>query len=157
GQCQECRRSRSDRRQQTGSGNGGRAVVHGEVRVTQSRCGLVAVIGAPNAGKSTLVNQLVGQKVAITSARAQTTRARLLGIALHGDSPILMLAPPGLFAPKRRLARALVQAGWQGPPSADAIVVAAAPVTQRRHELEPLPQALQDQPAPTLLALNKVA
>src|SRR5690606_6671736 len=156
GQCQECRRSRSDRRQQTGSGNGGRAVVHGEVRLTQSRCGLVAVIGAPNAGKSTLVNQLVGQKVAITSAKAQTTRARLLGIALHGETQIILVDTPGIFEPKRRLDRAMVQAAWEGAHSADAIVLVVDPVKQRRHELEPLLEALKDRPERKLLALNKV-
>ena len=68
-------------------------------------CGLVAVIGAPNAGKSTLVNALVGQKVAITSAKAQTTRARLMGIALLGDTQIILADTPGIFAPRRRLDR----------------------------------------------------
>jgi GTP-binding protein Era len=67
-----------------------------------SRCGLVAVLGAPNAGKSTLVNALVGQKVAIVSPKAQTTRARLMGIALEGDTQILLIDTPGIFAPHRR-------------------------------------------------------
>ena len=74
------------------------------------KCGLVAVIGAPNAGKSTLVNALVGQKVAITSAKAQTTRARLLGIALADEVQIILADTPGIFAPKRRLDRAMVAA-----------------------------------------------
>ena len=73
-----------------------------------SRCGVVAVLGAPNAGKSTLVNALVGQKVAIVSAKAQTTRARLMGIALAGDAQIILADTPGIFAPKRRLDRAMV-------------------------------------------------
>ena len=76
------------------------------------RCGLVAVIGAPNAGKSTLVNALVGQKVAITSAKAQTTRARMLGIALAGKTQMILVDTPGIFAPKRRLDRAMVSAAW---------------------------------------------
>ena len=67
------------------------------------RCGLVAVLGAPNAGKSTLVNALVGQKVAIVSAKAQTTRARLMGIAIEGEAQILLVDTPGIFAPRRRL------------------------------------------------------
>lgn len=124
--------------------------------MTQSRCGLVAVIGAPNAGKSTLVNQLVGQKVAITSAKAQTTRARLLGIALHGETQIILVDTPGIFEPKRRLDRAMVQAAWEGAHSADAIVLVVDPVKQRRHELEPLLEALKDRPERKLLALNKV-
>ena len=77
-------------------------------------CGLVAVIGAPNAGKSTLVNALVGQKVAIVSAKAQTTRARLMGIALDGEAQIILADTPGIFAPKRRLDRAMVSAAWDG-------------------------------------------
>ena len=79
---------------------------------TQTHCGLVAVIGAPNAGKSTLVNALVGQKVAIVSAKAQTTRARLLGIALHGETQMILVDTPGIFAPRRRLDRAMVRALW---------------------------------------------
>ncbi len=75
------------------------------------RCGLVAVLGAPNAGKSTLVNALVGQKVAIVSAKAQTTRARLMGIALATEGAdevqIILADTPGIFAPKRRLDRAM--------------------------------------------------
>ena len=77
-------------------------------------CGVVAVIGAPNAGKSTLVNALVGQKVAITSAKAQTTRARLLGIALLDRVQIILADTPGIFAPKRRLDRAMVTSAWGG-------------------------------------------
>jgi len=124
--------------------------------VSQTHCGLVAVIGAPNAGKSTLVNQLVGQKVAITSAKAQTTRARLLGIALHGETQIILVDTPGIFEPKRRLDRAMVQAAWEGAHSADAIVLVVDPIKQRRHELEPLLEALSGRPERKLLALNKV-
>ena len=69
------------------------------------RCGLVAIVGAPNAGKSTLVNALVGQKVAIVSPKAQTTRARLMGIAIAGESQILLVDTPGIFAPRRRTPR----------------------------------------------------
>ncbi len=124
--------------------------------MNQPHCGLVAVIGAPNAGKSTLVNQLVGQKVAITSAKAQTTRARLLGIALHGETQIILVDTPGIFEPKRRLDRAMVHAAWEGAHSADAIVLVVDPIKQRRHELEPLLEALKDRPERKLLALNKV-
>lgn len=120
------------------------------------RCGLVAVLGAPNAGKSTLVNALVGQKVAITSAKAQTTRARLLGIALHGDVQIILADTPGIFAPRRRLDRAMVAAAWEGANEADAIVLVVDPVKQRRRELEPLLERLKDRPERKLLVLNKV-
>ena len=122
----------------------------------QSRCGVVAVIGAPNAGKSTLVNQLVGQKVAITSAKAQTTRARLLGIALEGETQLILVDTPGIFAPKRRLDRAMVQAAWEGALAADAVLLVVDPIKQRRHELEPLLETLNNRRERKLLALNKV-
>ncbi|RXZ65916.1 GTPase Era [Pelagerythrobacter rhizovicinus] len=123
---------------------------------TNTRCGLVAVIGAPNAGKSTLVNQLVGQKVAITSAKAQTTRARMLGIALHGETQMILVDTPGIFTPRRRLDRAMVSAAWEGAEAADAVLLLVDPVKQRRHELEPLLEALATRPERKILVLNKV-
>lgn len=126
-----------------------------------TRCGLVAVIGAPNAGKSTLVNALVGQKVAIVSAKAQTTRARLLGIALAegtdgAATQMILVDTPGIFAPKRRLDRAMVSAAWEGAEAADAVLLVVDPVKQRRHELEPLLEALANRPERKILVLNKV-
>jgi GTP-binding protein Era len=121
-----------------------------------TKCGVVAVLGAPNAGKSTLVNQLVGQKVAITSAKAQTTRARMLGIALHGPVQMILVDTPGIFAPRRRLDRAMVSAAWEGAESADAVLLLVDPVKQRRHELEPLLEALAGRPERKILVLNKV-
>jgi GTP-binding protein Era len=121
-----------------------------------THCGIAAVIGAPNAGKSTLVNALVGQKVAITSAKAQTTRARLLGIALEGDGQIILADTPGIFAPKRRLDRAMVSAAWEGAEAADAVVLVVDAVKLRRHELEPLLEALATRPERKLLVLKKV-
>jgi len=120
------------------------------------KCGLVAVIGAPNAGKSTLVNQLVGQKVAITSAKAQTTRARLLGIALADETQMILVDTPGIFAPKRRLDRAMVSAAWEGAVAADAVLLVVDPIKQRRHELEPLLETLKDRKERKFLVLNKV-
>ncbi|WP_260923015.1 GTPase Era [Novosphingobium sp. 9] len=119
-------------------------------------CGLVAVIGAPNAGKSTLVNALVGQKVAITSAKAQTTRARLLGIALEGSAQIILADTPGIFAPKRRLDRAMVAAAWEGAQEADALLLIVDTVKLRRHELMPLLETLKERPERKVLVLNKV-
>ena len=119
-------------------------------------CGVVAVIGAPNAGKSTLVNQLVGQKVAITSAKAQTTRARLMGIAIEGSTQIILVDTPGIFEPKRRLDRAMVSAAWEGTTAADAVLLLVDPIKQRRHELMPLIEVLKNRPEKKLLVLNKV-
>jgi GTP-binding protein Era len=116
----------------------------------------VAVIGAPNAGKSTLVNQLVGQKVAITSAKAQTTRTRLLGIALEGETQIILADTPGIFEPKRRLDRAMVNAAWEGTVAADAVMLVVDSIKQRRHELVPLLERLKERPENKLLVLNKV-
>ena len=121
-----------------------------------TRCGIVAGLGAPNAGKSTLDNALVGQKVTIVSAKAHTTRARLLGIALEGEAQISLADTPGIFAPKRRLDRAMVSAAWEGAEAADAIVLVVDAVKQRRHELEPLLEALAARPERKLLVLNKV-
>jgi len=129
---------------------------------TQSttRCGVVAVLGAPNAGKSTLVNQLVGQKVAITSAKAQTTRAKMLGIALHeteaAKTQMILVDTPGVFEPKRRLDRAMVSAAWEGAEAADAVLLLVDPIKQRRHELEPMLETLAKRPERKILVLNKV-
>lgn len=122
----------------------------------ETRCGVVAVLGAPNAGKSTLVNQLVGQKVAITSAKAQTTRARMMGIALEGDTQMILVDTPGIFAPKRRLDRAMVSAAWEGAEAADAVLLLVDPIKQRRHELEPLIEQISNRPERKILVLNKV-
>lgn len=121
-----------------------------------SHCGLVAVIGAPNAGKSTLVNALVGQKVAIVSAKAQTTRARLLGIALAGETQIILADTPGLFEPRRRLDRAMVSAAWEGAHEADAIVLVVDGRKKKLDYLEPILDALKDRPERKILVLNKV-
>ncbi|ARU15233.1 GTPase Era [Croceicoccus marinus] len=132
-----------------------------EAMGTGTRCGVVAVLGAPNAGKSTLVNSLVGQKVAITSPKAQTTRARLLGIALAenaaGEPTQIVLADtPGIFAPRRRLDRAMVNAAWEGADEADAILLVVDPIKQRRHELMPLIETLAQRPERRILVINKV-
>ena len=119
-------------------------------------CGLVAVLGAPNAGKSTLVNALVGQKVAIVSAKAQTTRARLMGIALSDQTQIILADTPGIFAPKRRLDRAMVAAAWEGANTADAILLVVDARKKRRDYLEPILASLASRPERKILVLNKV-
>jgi len=124
------------------------------------RCGLVAVIGAPNAGKSTLVNALVGQKVAIVSAKAQTTRARLMGIALHQtadtNAQLILADTPGIFEPKRRLDRAMVSAAWDGAQEADAILLVIDARRKKLDKIEPILESLKDRPERKLLVLNKV-
>ncbi|PLK26124.1 GTPase Era [Novosphingobium sp. TH158] len=119
-------------------------------------CGLVAVIGAPNAGKSTLVNALVGQKVAIVSAKAQTTRARLMGIALEGEAQIILADTPGIFDPKRRLDRAMVSAAWEGAQEADAILLVVDGRKKKREYLQSILESLSGRPERKILVLNKV-
>ncbi|MGE0733677.1 MAG: GTPase Era [Alphaproteobacteria bacterium] len=87
------------------------------------RCGFVALLGAPNAGKSTLLNQLVGAKVSIVTPKVQTTRSRVLGIAIHEQTQLIFVDTPGIFEPRRRLDRAMVAAAWAGAKDADAIVL----------------------------------
>jgi GTP-binding protein Era len=119
-------------------------------------CGLVAVVGAPNAGKSTLVNALVGQKVAIVSPKAQTTRVRLMGIAIEGEAQILLLDTPGIFAPRRRLDRAMVAAAWGGAVGADLIALVIDAQTGFSARIEPMLDRLKERREPKLLVLNKV-
>ncbi len=120
------------------------------------RCGLVAIVGAPNAGKSTLVNALVGQKVAIVSPKAQTTRTRLMGIALHGDTQMMLLDTPGIFEPNRRLDRAMVQAAWGGAQDADVILFVVDSKTGLGKKVERIIEGLKNRPEPKMLVLNKV-
>ncbi len=86
-------------------------------------CGYVALVGAPNAGKSTLMNRLMGTKVSIVTPKVQTTRARIIGVAVHGATQIVFIDTPGIFAPRRRLERAMVSAAWGGAADADVVVV----------------------------------
>jgi GTP-binding protein Era len=122
----------------------------------QTRAGFVAVIGAPNAGKSTLVNALVGQKVAIVSPKAQTTRARLMGIAIHEKAQILLVDTPGIFRPKRRLDRAMVAAAWTGAQDADLIVLVIDAAAAVSAEVERIIASLIERQHPLFLVLNKV-
>jgi GTPase len=93
-----------------------------EADTHQTRCAVVAILGAPNAGKSTLVNRLVGQKVAAVTHKVQTTRALLRGVAMRGDTQLVLIDTPGVFAPRRRLDRAMVSAAWSALEGADAII-----------------------------------
>ena len=120
------------------------------------RSGFVAVVGAPNAGKSTLVNALVGQKVAIVSAKAQTTRSRLMGIAIEGETQILLVDTPGIFQPRRRLDRAMVQAAWSGAEDAELILLVVDSDSGITAEVERAITGLENRRHPLFLALNKV-
>ncbi len=119
-------------------------------------CGIVAVVGAPNAGKSTLVNALVGQKVAIVSPRAQTTRTRLMGVAITGDTQIVLIDTPGIFAGSRRFDRAMVQAAWGGAADADLIALVVDAKAGLGAKVEAIMTGLAQRPEPKLLVLNKV-
>ncbi len=121
-----------------------------------TRAGFVAVIGAPNAGKSTLVNALVGQKVAIVSPKAQTTRARLMGIAILGSSQILLVDTPGIFQPKRRLDRAMVAAAWGGAGDADLILLVIDADTGITRGVNEIISSLETREHPLWIALNKI-
>lgn len=122
-----------------------------------TRCGSIALLGAPNAGKSTLMNQLVGAKVAIVTPKVQTTRRRLLGIAVEGPVQFVYIDTPGIFAPSRRLERAMVRAAWRGAADADLVVVlvdAARPRLEAATRL--IVAGLKANKRQAVLALNKV-
>ncbi|MGE0096497.1 MAG: GTPase Era [Alphaproteobacteria bacterium] len=124
-----------------------------------TKCGFAAVIGAPNAGKSTLVNALVGAKVSIVTPKVQTTRARVLGIACKGEAQIVYVDTPGIFTPKRRLERAMVRAAWQGAGDADVVLLmvdVAARASGRDEALEPILAGLRDAKRKAILVLNKI-
>jgi GTP-binding protein Era len=122
----------------------------------ETRCGFIAVIGAPNAGKSTLVNTLVGTKVAIVSRKVQTTRTTLRGIAIEGRSQLVFIDTPGIFAPKRRLDRAMVEAAWGGAGEADQVLLVVDSAKGLDEDVERIVSRLKDARAPLLLALNKI-
>ena len=121
-----------------------------------TRCGLVAVVGAPNAGKSTLVNALAGAKVTIVSPKPQTTRFRIRAVVMRGTSQIVLVDTPGIFQPRRRLDRAMVAAAWGGAQDADLsllIVDARAGLTD---SVRGIVEGLKRGGRPSMLALNKV-
>ena len=121
-----------------------------------SRCGFAALIGAPNAGKSTLLNQLVGAKVSIVSRKVQTTRALVRGIALEGAAQIIFVDTPGIFAPKRRLDRAMVTSAWGGAGDADAVCLLVDARKGVDEEVEAILEKLPQLKAPRILVLNKI-
>jgi GTPase len=123
---------------------------------TETRCGSVAVVGAPNAGKSTLVNALVGQKVAIVSPKVQTTRQRLVGIAIHETAQLILVDTPGIFQPRRRLDRAMVKAAWDGAGEADVIALVVDAKAGLKGEVPAIIEGLKNRREAKFLVLNKV-
>jgi GTP-binding protein Era len=124
--------------------------------VERRHCGFIAVIGAPNAGKSTLVNALVGAKVSIVSHKVQTTRVPVRGIAIEGDTQLVFIDTPGLFAPRRRLDQAMVEAAWGGARDADLVVLVIDAAKGLDEDVERILARLKDARTPLLAVLNKV-
>jgi GTP-binding protein Era len=121
-----------------------------------ARCGFIAVIGAPNAGKSTLVNALVGSKVAIVTPKVQTTRSLLRGIAIVGDAQLVFIDTPGIFAPRRRLDRAMVMTAWAGAHDADLVALLIDASRGLDDEAQAILDRLGEVRQPKVLILNKV-
>jgi GTP-binding protein Era len=126
------------------------------IPLSDTRCGFVALIGAPNAGKSTLLNALVGSKVTIVSRKVQTTRALIRGIAAQGDAQLIFVDTPGIFSPKRRLDRAMVTTAWSGAHDADLVGVLIDARKGLEEEAEAIVEKLVEVKQPKILILNKV-
>ncbi len=120
------------------------------------RCGFVAIVGAPNAGKSTLLNRLTGARLSIVTPKAQTTRFRILGILPRGDSQILLVDTPGIFRPRRRLDRAMVAAAWGGAKDADLVLLLVDTKTGADAETRAIAERLRDAGRRCWLILNKI-
>jgi GTP-binding protein Era len=130
-------------------------------RESETRCGFVAIVGAPNAGKSTLLNALVGEKVSIVTRKAQTTRSTVRGVLMRGQAQIVLVDTPGLFAPKRRLDRAMVASASSAAADADAVLALIdarreAPQASLTEETQTILVALRDMRKPRLAVLNKI-
>ncbi len=121
-----------------------------------TRCGFIAVLGAPNVGKSTLINQFVGAKVSIVTHKVQTTRTRVLGIMIHEASQLVFIDTPGIFEPKRRFDRAMVDAAWRGAADADRIMVLVDAKRGIDRNTERLISSLAEWGQPALLVINKI-
>ena len=122
-----------------------------------TKCGFVAIVGAPNAGKSTLLNRMTGAKLSIVSPKAQTTRFRVLGILMRGPSQVLLVDTPGIFKPKRRLDRAMVAAAWTGAQDADTIILLVDAKAGLTDSVREIAERLKDRQATqsVWLVLNK--
>ncbi len=126
--------------------------------MTDTRCGFVALIGEPNAGKSTLLNRMVGAKVSIVTHKVQTTRARIRGVALQDQAQLVFVDTPGLFSPRRRLDRAMVSAAWSGAADADIVVLMVEAHRGITEGVQTILDALQDRVGhqTLVLAINKI-
>jgi GTPase len=123
--------------------------------MTATRCGFVAIVGAPNAGKSTLMNRLTGAKLSIVSPKAQTTRFRVLGILMHGVSQVLLVDTPGIFRPKRKLDRAMVAAAWTGAADSDLSMLLVDSRAGLRDDVQAIATQLATSGRRCWLVLNK--
>nr|WP_321483335.1 GTPase Era [uncultured Cohaesibacter sp.] len=130
--------------------------IPGEMPETETKCGYVALIGAPNAGKSTLVNELVGSKVSIVTHKVQTTRSLIRGIALKDEKQVIFVDTPGIFAPKRRLETAMVNTAWGGAKDADVIGMIVDARKGVTDQIENILDRLKDIKLPKVLILNKI-
>lgn len=137
--------------------------IHAQGERKKTRCGFVAVIGAPNAGKSTLVNALVGSKVSIVTQKVQTTRMPVRGVAMRGEAQIVFVDTPGIFTPRRRLDRAMVKSAWAGAADADAVLVmidapalAAEPDGLAARDTTMIMAGLKESKRRAALVLNKI-
>jgi GTPase len=120
------------------------------------RCGFVAIVGAPNVGKSTLVNALVGAKVTIVSPKVQKTRAIMRGIAIQGDAQLIFVDTPGIFSPRRRLDRAMVATAWSGAQDADVVALMIDAKRGLEDESAAIAEKLANVSAPKILIVNKI-
>jgi len=131
-------------------------VTTGSSPLAGSRCGFVAVVGMSNAGKSTLVNRMTGAKLSIVTPKAQTTRFRVLGILLRGESQVLLVDTPGIFTPRRRLDRAMVAAAWTGVRDADVTLLLVDAKSGAGEAVRSIASTLAEQRRRSWLVLNKV-
>jgi len=132
-------------------------VAQAESPAGPERCGYIAILGAPNAGKSTLLNRLVGAKVSIVSPKVQTTRTRVLGIVMAERAQVIFVDTPGIFAPKRRLERAMVHAAWSGAADADLVVLVVDAARKTIGEdTRAIVDGLKKAGRKAILAINKV-
>ena len=131
---------------------------HIETEATEAlptRCGIIAVVGAPNAGKSTLVNRLAGSKVSIVSPKPQTTRFRIRAVVMQGQSQLVLTDTPGIFAPRRRLDRAMVAAAWEGAQDADLALLVIDSRAGMTEAVQSIVSVLKRSKVPIWLVLNK--